>query len=296
MEYDKKNGNVAFRESDHVYFNLKDADKKYTSVTTLIHKYTQEFDKDFWSSYKSLQFLIPAEYFKLEKGRLLETKKIDIENMCKAYDIDIKEFESKRQSILDEWSKANSDACIRGTALHKQMEDLVYDNPDTIVRKYGFGGKFQIKKDYSDLDLKYGLYPEYLIYNDEMGLAGQIDLLIKDDNDITLIDHKSNSIKMESGYDPSIKKRTMMQYPLNNLMDCNFYHYSLQLSTYAYMLQKINPNFNIKRLALNPISENGCGELIDCQYLRKEVELMVKDYNKKLVKQTIKDKYKPIKF
>ena len=87
-----------------------------------------------------------------------------------------------------------------------------------------------------------------------------------------------------------------MQYPLNNLMDCNFYHYSLQLSTYAYMLQKINPNFNVKKLLIVPISENGPGEPIECNYLRKEVELMVKDYNKKLVKQTIKDKYKPIKF
>ena len=296
MEYDKKNGNVAFRESDHVYFNLKDADKKYTSVTTLIHKYTQPFDVQFWSTYKTLQFLIPAEYFKLEKGRLLETKKIDIENMCKAYNIDIKEFESKRQSILDEWSKANSDACIRGTALHKQMEDLAYDNPDTIVRKYGFGGKFQIKKDYSDLDLKYGLYPEYLIYNDEMSLAGQIDLLIKDDNDLLIGDFKTCSIKFESGYDPSIKKRTMMQYPLNNLMDCNFYHYSLQLSAYAYMLQKINPDFNIKKLLIIPLTEKGTEDPIECNYLRKEVELMVKDYNKKLVKQTIKDKYKPIKF
>ena len=237
MEYDKKNGNVAFRESDHVYFNLKDADKKYTSVTTLIHKYTQEFDKNFWSAFKTLQFLIPAEYFKLEKGRLLETKKIDIENMCKAYDIDIKEFESKRQSILDEWSKANSDACIRGTALHKQMEDLAYNNPDTIVRKYGFGGKFQIKKDYSDLDLKYGLYPEYLIYNDEMGLAGQIDLLIKDDNDLLIGDFKTCTIKFESGYDPSIKKRTMMQYPLNNLMDCNFYNYLHMLICYKRLIQ-----------------------------------------------------------
>ena len=42
-----------------------------------------------------------------------------------------------------------------------------------------------------------------------------------------------------------------MKYPLNNLDDSNFWHYSLQLSTYAWMLQKLNPNFIIKDLISN---------------------------------------------
>lgn len=43
---------------------------------------------------------------------------------------------------------------------------------------------------------------------------------------------------MKSGFDTSTKRNAMMQYPLNNLMDCNYIHYTLQLSTYAWMLQK----------------------------------------------------------
>lgn len=296
MEYDKKNGNVAFRESDHVYFNLKDNTKKYTSVTTLIHKYTQPFDEKFWSTFKAFQALIPAEYFRLEKNRFLETKKINIEELCKAYNIDLKDFNREQQDILDEWAKKNKDACNRGTLLHKQMEDLAYNNPDAIVRKYGIGGSFQIKKDYTDLDIENGLYPEYLIYDDEDGLAGQIDLIIKQGNTINILDYKSNNIKKDSGYDYSTRKKATMLYPLNNLLDCNFYHYSLQLSTYAYMLQKLNPDFKIGKLAIVPLSEKGVEELVELEYLRKEVELMIKDFKKKQQKEALKAKFKPVVF
>lgn len=63
-----------------------------------------------------------------------------------------------------------------------------------------------------------------------------------------------------------------MKYPLNNLMDCNFYHYTLQLSTYAWMLQKINPNFVIKDLILNHYDHNGNNTLYHCEYLKHDVE------------------------
>ena len=60
MNIDKQNGKVAFSELDHVYWNVDD-NEKYISVTTLIHKFSQPFDKDFWSAYKALEKLIPKE-------------------------------------------------------------------------------------------------------------------------------------------------------------------------------------------------------------------------------------------
>ena len=57
MEIDKRNGNIAFNEAYHRYWNVNDASKKFISVTTLIEKFGQPFDKDFWSSYKALEFL-----------------------------------------------------------------------------------------------------------------------------------------------------------------------------------------------------------------------------------------------
>ena len=70
MKVDKNNGDVKYSDEEHVYW---DDDGKYISVTTLIGKYCQPFDKDFWSAYKALEKLLGKEDFKMEKKMLLET-------------------------------------------------------------------------------------------------------------------------------------------------------------------------------------------------------------------------------
>ena len=76
MKIDKQNGNVAFTNESHTYWNVND-NKKYISVTTLIHRYTQEFDKEFWSSYKALEKLLSKDSWNIEKKSLLNTKKFN---------------------------------------------------------------------------------------------------------------------------------------------------------------------------------------------------------------------------
>ena len=76
MKIDKQNGNVAFSEETHTYWNVDD-NEKYISVTTLIHQFTQPFDKDFWSAYKTLEKLLPRESWVVEKKSLLTSKKFD---------------------------------------------------------------------------------------------------------------------------------------------------------------------------------------------------------------------------
>ena len=66
----KINGDVAFQEDGHKYFNLKDSSIVYTSVTTLIGKYEPPFDSDFVSKYKALEKLIPFNVWKKEKGAI----------------------------------------------------------------------------------------------------------------------------------------------------------------------------------------------------------------------------------
>lgn len=87
-----------------------------------------------------------------------------------------------------------------------------------------------------------------------------------------------------------------MLYPLNNLDDCNFNHYQLQLSTYAWMLQKINPNFVIKDLILNHYDHEGNNTLYHCDYLKTEVERMLAFYKKDLIKQMQRAKRTPIEY
>lgn len=51
------------------------------------------------------------------------------------------------------------------------------------ISKFQIGGKFECRKDYTDLDLENAVYPEYLIHrvspDGKLCIAGQIDLLVK---------------------------------------------------------------------------------------------------------------------
>lgn len=300
MKVDKQNGNVAFDNETHTYWNLDD-NRRYISVTTLIHRYTQEFDKNFWSAYKALEKLIPKESWAMEKKSLLNTKKFNKE-ILDTYSIPELEFNKTQQSILDLWDEENKKSCERGTKIHEEIEHSFYNHPkDISLQKFGLGGKFECKKDYSELDLEYGVYPEYLIYRESddgiLRIAGQVDLIVKQGNEITIIDHKTNKkIDQKSGFDTSTKSNARMKYPLNNLMDCNFYHYTLQLSTYAWMLQKIHPEFIIKDLIINHYDHQGNNTLYHCEYLKHDVEKMLYHYKSELILNEHRAKRKRIEY
>ena len=87
-----------------------------------------------------------------------------------------------------------------------------------------------------------------------------------------------------------------MLYPVNDLMDCNFYHYSLQLSMYAWMIQKYNPDFNIKKLMLIHYDHDGNVTEHEVDYLKDSVEKMLVDYKKLIVKEQRADRNKKIEF
>lgn len=301
MEYDKINGKVAFLEGPHKYFNIDDPSIVYTSVTTLIGKFEPEFDKEFVSKYKALERLIPADIWKKEKGGIWKSHKIP-DSFLEVHDISPEELNKVQQDILDEWEDINKKSCERGTKIHAQLENSFYTAGSNItLKKFGIGGKFSCKKDYNELDLDYGIYPEYLIYYDnpklDLHIAGQIDLLVKNGNDIVIIDHKTNKkIDLKGFYNNATRTSEKLNYPLGSLDNCNYNVYQLQLSTYAWMLQKINPDFVIKDLILNHYDHDGNNTLYHCTYLKDEVEKMLKHFVKlnKIEKQ--KKKYERIQY
>ena len=109
--------------------------------------------------------------------------------------------------------------------------------------------------------------------------------------------HNTNKkIDLKGGFNTQTKSSAKMLYPLNTLDDCNFNHYQLQLSTYAWMLQKINPDFVIKDLILNHYDHEGKNTLYHCNYLKTEVERMLAYYKRDLLKEIQREKRKPIEY
>ena len=121
--------------------------------------------------------------------------------------------------------------------------------------------------------------------------------MIKDGDEITLVDYKTNKkLEKESYFNKQTKKRTMMKFPLHEIMDTNYWHYCLQLSTYAYLLQKINPNFKIKKLIIVHIDHSNKITEHECEYLKADVERMLNHYKRDVKIKSQLDLDKPIIF
>lgn len=302
MNYDKINGDVCFRESDHKYFNIKNKDAEYTSVTTLIGKFHEKFDGDFWSKYKALEEIMGDE-FKEVKPKLLNTKKIP-EDVCFLYDVDEDAFNECVSRILEQYKQANIEGCERGTAYHLKKELEWYEKSNHKINTYtpslchiSPDAEFNCVRNNWDLSRERAVMPEFLVYYSTedgiMNLAGQVDLLIKDGNDLYILDFKTNAkgIKSEAYFDRKTKKYKTMFYPLNTVKDTMLMHYTLQLSLYAWMLQQINPEFNIKLLQLLHVDGDGNESQITVDYLKDEVERMLKFYKKELIANKEKEKW-----
>lgn len=197
---DKINGDVAFNEELHLYWNTRNKDIKYTSVTTLIQNYYEKFDEEFWSSYKAIERIVGVDVFKSMsiKGMLLDVKEWK-DSYLDLIDIDKDLFFQTKQDIKDEY-KANKDkACEKGTAYHLMRENEWYQNKKAKVNEYiESDDYFDVEKHNWDLNREKAVLPEYLVYYSSkdglINLAGQIDLLVKDGNDIYILDYKGLSL------------------------------------------------------------------------------------------------------
>jgi len=111
-----------------------------------------------------------------------------------------------------------------------------------------------------------------------------------------IVTHNSNKeIAKTSFYNKATKSHTMMKFPLNNLQDSTWNHYQLQLSLYAYILQQLRQELNIKKLIIYHIDHNGIETIHQAEYLKNDVERMLKHFKKQIKIKSELDKVKPVK-
>lgn len=298
LEVDKSNDDVLYNDKLHKYWT-KDSNQSCVSVTTLIHNYTV-FDEDFWSSYKALEAILGEKRFKEEiKSTLLDTKKFNLKHLEQT-NVSEDVFNEKKIEILKDWEEKRETSCIRGTAIHRQHELEHLAGRTKELQHLGLGGKFKPNTS-NKIEPGKNIYPELLlsrISNDgKLRLAGQADLVIVDDFDVYILDYKSSkTIDLKSYYDRKTKKYSTLKYPLNNIQDTNFWHYTLQLSTYAWMIQKYDPRFEIKALLLLHYDHDGGNTTYECEYLKNDVERMLAHYKKQIENEESKRRNEKIIF
>lgn len=299
MKIDKENDVVAYNDEEHLYIE-KATGMKCISITSLIHKFAQEFDSVFWSCTKALEALITPEEFASIKEELYRKKKFDDKYIAK-FNIQPETFIQKKYEILDAWKTKNQEACERGTRIHKIHEDLHYKGTTPEIQHLGLGGSFKLNTTNKVIPNEDGIYPELLMHriseDGKLRIAGQADLILIENGNIHCLDYKTNAeIKKSSYYNSKTKQRQMMQYPLNNLQDCNLTHYQLQLSAYCWLIKKANPELKVKSLTIIHYDHKDKVTYYDLEYLEKDVERMLAYYKGKILKEEMYEKLKPIEY
>lgn len=229
---------MKFLEKNHQYLN--EQDEVYTSVTTLIKKYEPQKD---WNE-------IAEKYAKKNKRTV--------------------------EDVRAEWKAEGDKAIAKGTAFHNKMEALYNDKGSIILEenecKVFPSPIIEGVKYAKDLKLSKGIYPELLIFSHRYKVAGQADLIEVVNNKINVKDYKTNKeIKMES-YKHWKNGQEMMLYPVNNLMNCNYWHYCLQLNLYMLMLKSHNPKLKQGTMEIQHVESDSNIRIYKVPDLQKEAK------------------------
>jgi len=99
-----------------------------------------------------------------------------------------------------------------------------------------------------------------------------------------IVTHNTNKqIKQKSYFDNKTKTSEKLKYPLNDLDNCNYSTYNMQLSTYAWMIQQIHPDWECKDLILVHFDHTDKMTTYKMEYLKKQVEKMIHFWKKESV-------------
>ena len=173
------------------------------------------------------------------------------------------------ESILKEWDEKRDRASNYGTRFHKAIE--LFDREGKILDSdQDIANLLKLTKNM--LSGYKWQWCEQQFASDKYGVCGTADKPVKRFNQIMdIFDYKTNT---EKGIEFSNNYNTFMKAPFNHLEDCNYNHYALQLSIYAYIAET-EYNQKIGRLAIIDVSSGKIPIIVPVNYLRNEAELML---------------------
>ena len=144
---------IKFNEEAHTYTHT-DTGEPFISVTTLLGKYKQPFDRHGHSK------------------RVADREGVS------------------QEMVLEMWEEEKNRACKRGTDIHKILED--YIGYGDVKDNYGWLCKSYDKAVERTIDSFKNVLCENLLYDEEVKVAGTADLIYEHKNEFTIGDFKTN--------------------------------------------------------------------------------------------------------
>ena len=270
---------IEFIEEGHRYIIKNEEENEYRSVTTVIHENFTGFDAD-----KIITTMMAGKNWK--KGN--------------------KYWGMTGDEIKESWAKNGEEQARLGTNLHYDIEcflnidmkeggeSVSYTHQD-LLSIYEYEAKldsFADKNSPTEGEDKKGdewnyflnflkdtawyrpYRTEWRIYHEELKIAGSIDMVYEnDDGTLSIYDWK----RAKDITRMNIYKKYAVHECLKNVPDTNFFHYSLQLNFYKYILEN-KYNKKIKDLylvRLHPNNKNKTYDLIKCKDMTSEIKSLV---------------------
>ena len=244
--------------SDYLYFDepthkyTDSLGNSYISVTTMIHdNYTPKFDKKYWLRKKSRELGISSK--ELERQWQAITDEACSRGTATHNGIEdaIKE-NSMFKNAIQYLNQVESGRCITVA----DIPNLIPKPLDLDKFKEATNNKYQKIYDVFDFYINkgYTIYSEIGAFLIDYLISGTIDILCIKEDRFVILDWKTNrnGLQFEAGYFKKDKSTTPAQLtnqyivkdekmlpPLSHLDNCNGMHYTMQLSTYARMVELI---------------------------------------------------------
>ncbi len=182
--------------------------------------------------------------------------------------------------VLAEWKGKGKEAADHGTNIHEALE--LYEKTAFIKPENEFLRPMilSLTSEYKDY---YQVHQEVCLYDEEYKIAGTADHIIettKHKSSILSIDDYKTNLKNGIFFENKYKKYLLG--PFSFVQDTNYFDYSLQLSCYAYMAQKLTGR-KIGTLSIVFIPPNNplAYKRIPVNYAKHDVKILF-DYYKEV--------------
>lgn len=245
-----ENNFLYFDEGPHKYTDSKG--NEYLSVTTMIHEnYVPKFDKNYWLHKKARELGVSEKTLAKQWENITEEACSRGTNTHNGIENAIKD-NSMFYDAIKYLKDGKSGRCITVADIpNLKAKPLDLEN-FKIATHYNYPEIYEVFQWY--LDRGYVIYSEIGVYLPDILISGTIDILAIRPDKFVILDWKTNrnGLQFHAGYFKKDKRSIPVQLtnqyvetddrmlpPLAHLYDCNGMHYTMQLSSYARMVELI---------------------------------------------------------
>lgn len=243
-----QNTYLYFDEGPHRYTDTNG--NEYISVTTIIGNYCPKFDAKYWAHKKAKEQGVSEKEI-LRQWNRIKDEACDrgtathngIENAIK----DVSKF---KEAI--KYLEQAEGRCITVADIPQLIPTPLDIDKFKEATGYKYDEIYRVFDYY--IQKGYTIYSEIAVFDPHLLISGTIDILCYRPTDFVILDWKTNrdGLKFESGYykknkttipnqltDIWVRKSEKMLPPLNHLPECNGSHYTMQLSIYGRLTERI---------------------------------------------------------